>query len=160
MAWQNEIVRVVRFLIDDIDCSTYTDDRLEETVIVAAQLSQLEIDYDTTYSIDVDELTISPDPTSPRDDSFINLVSMKAACIILSAEAKAATGQAVKVTDGPSTIDMTLVYKAKQERAKDVCDAYKQAVLQYQAGTRSVGEAIIGPYTQDDLLTPLPWNFS
>ena len=40
MAWQNEIVRIVRHLISDIDTDdpTYDNSRLEETVLVAAQL--------------------------------------------------------------------------------------------------------------------------
>ena len=56
MSWQNEMVRIVRFLINDIDASSYTDERLEETILVAAQSVYASIDFPNTYTIDVDTL--------------------------------------------------------------------------------------------------------
>ena len=50
MAWQNEMTLIVRHLINDLDSSDYTfvDSRLEEAVLVSAQLSLLEIDFEKT----------------------------------------------------------------------------------------------------------------
>ena len=47
---------IVRHLVNDLDSTdyTFTDDRLEESVLVAAQLASLEIDFENTYTIDVD----------------------------------------------------------------------------------------------------------
>ena len=74
MPWQNEMTLIVRHLVNDLDSSnyTFTDDRLEESVLVSAQLASLEIDFESTYTIDVDSLTLSPDPTtsSDKDDSL------------------------------------------------------------------------------------------
>ena len=85
MTWQNEIVRMVRFLVNDIDASTYDDSRLEETILVAAQLLIGNIDFDRTYTVDVDTLVLSPDPTTltTKDNNFINLLAVQASCIIL-----------------------------------------------------------------------------
>ena len=84
MAWQNEMVRIVRHLINDLDSSnyTFTDDRLEESVLVAAQLLLKEVDFDNTYTIDTDALDMSPDPTTltTKDDAFINLASLRIKC--------------------------------------------------------------------------------
>ena len=38
MAWQDEIIEIVRVLIGDMsDCPTYSDERLERTILVCAQ---------------------------------------------------------------------------------------------------------------------------
>ena len=79
MVWQTEMVRIVRHLINDIDAASYADDRLEETILVSAQLVLHEIDFDNTYTVDVDGLSLSPDPTglANKDNAFINLICLK-----------------------------------------------------------------------------------
>ena len=55
MAWQNEMSIIVRHLINDLDSSSYTftDSRVEESILVAAQLVLIEIDFDkATIAID------------------------------------------------------------------------------------------------------------
>lgn len=155
------MVRIVRYLIDDYaEPYTYTDARLEELIIVSAQLIVYSIDFDKDYTIDVDSCTISPDPTdSVREDAFINLVSLKAACILFNAEAKAKAATAISVKDGLSTIDMSGAYKSLQERAKTACDNFSHARLEYVMGNSRAGEAIIGPYTIETNI-PYPGNFS
>lgn len=151
MVWQNEMVRVLRYLIDDINSSTYSDSRLEETIIVAAQLLIDDIDFDNTYTIDVDALTLSPDPTelSTKDNDFINLVSLKAACIVLGSEAKTLASQSYVIKDGPSSIDTTAAYKALRELHKQMCDDLASSIIQLKAGSSVGGQAIITPYTYE-----------
>jgi len=92
MAWQNEMTLIVRHLVNDLDSSEYTfiDSRLEEAVLVSAQLASVEIDFENTYTIDADSLTLSPDPTdsSNKDDSFINLVCLRTARMLIGSELK------------------------------------------------------------------------
>ena len=61
MPWQNEMKVIVRHLVNDLDTSdyTFTDSRLEEAILVSAQLASLEIDFDNTYAIDVDSVSLS-----------------------------------------------------------------------------------------------------
>ena len=61
MAWQTEMTRILRYMLNDLDSASYaySDDRLEETIIVAAQLVLHEIDFDKDYTVDVGALTLS-----------------------------------------------------------------------------------------------------
>ena len=109
MPWQNEMKVIVRHLVNDLDSSdyTFTDSRLEEAVLVSAQLASLEIDFDNTYAIDVDSVSLSPDPTSGnKDDSFINLVCLKTAQMLLGSELKTHSLNAISLKDGPSALDL------------------------------------------------------
>lgn len=155
---------IVRHLIEDIDAATYTDSRIEESILVGAQLVIFDVEFDQTYVIDVDSCSITPDPTTPtRDNAFINLVCLKTACNILSGEAKIAGNSAMKVKDGgrfgTSEIDTGQIYKALNEMASQACKDYQDARIQYQAGNGRAGEAIIGPYTTQ-FKQPYPGNFS
>lgn len=162
MSWQNEMTRILRYLIDDfVEPYTYTDDRLEEVLVIGAQLINYEVDWEKDYVTDVDAISITPDPTdATRDNAFINLASLKAACVLLSAEAKAQGACAVKVQDGPSTIDMSKSFDALQKRAQQACKDYQLAKVEYQAGNSRAGEAIIGPYTVDNRVDIYPGNFN
>jgi hypothetical protein len=163
MTWQNEMVRIVRFLVNDLDASSYPDSRLEETILVAAQLINPTIDFDNTYTIDVDTIVLTPDPTqlTTKDDWFINLVCLKTACIILGSETKTLSTQSYKIVDGPSTIDAKGVYDANKTLYDELCEQYDRLVLQYRAGNSVAGQAILTPYTQERVAGSNPIrNFS
>jgi hypothetical protein len=153
MSWQNEMVRILRFLINDIYSATYEDCRLEETLLVAAQLKNAEIDFDRTYSIDVDSLILSPDPTesTPKDDWFINIVCLAAASIILHSEAKTLAAQAYRIKDGPSSIEIGGAYEATKELADEMSAKVEISVMRYKAGDSVGAQAILTPYTQDSI---------
>jgi len=149
MAWQSEMVTLVRHLVDDVDASTYTDDRIEQAIVVSAQTASIEIDFEQTYTIELDCPTITPDPTDSanKDDPFINLVSLKTACLILSSEIKTEAGKSISVSDGPSTINMGQSnLKAAELRWKYLCGQYEDLKLQYKAGG-NLGIAILTPYS-------------
>lgn len=150
MAWQNEICLIVRHLISDLGSSDemYSDSRIEEVILVAAQLLLGEVDFDNTYVIDADSLVISPDPTTAgsKDDGFINLVSLKGATIILRGEMKASGAQSFVIKDGPSTIDVKGVYQAKKEILKDMEEVLGRAIVQFKIGDSRAGQAILTPF--------------
>jgi hypothetical protein len=151
MSWQREMVRILRHLINDLDDDnpTYTDDRLEEVILVSAQLFAEEIDWENTYTIEIDEHHLSPDPTntSNKDDGFINLVCLKAAVVILRGEAKTLARQSYRIVDGPSTIDVRGTYEATKALLKDYEDTLGQAINQFKMGNSVAGQAILTPYT-------------
>ena len=158
MTWQNEMARILRYIINDIDASTYSDDRLEETLLIAAQLLFHNVEFDNTYTIDVDTLVLSPDPTtlSTKDNAFINLVIMKAACIILGSETKTLAAQAYRIKDGPSSIDIGPAYEATKQLQSEICTKLEQMIFEYRAGNSIVGHAIMTPYTQNGINTGYP----
>jgi hypothetical protein len=75
MSWQGQMGTIVRYLIDDVDPDKYeySDHRIETTILVAGQLSQISIDYENDYDINVENCTLSPDPTKSgsEDEAFI-----------------------------------------------------------------------------------------
>ena len=150
MPWQNEMTLIVRHLVNDLDSTNYTfsDDRLEESILVSSQLSILEIDFEQTYTIDVDSSSLSPDPTtsSDKDDSFINLVSLKTAQMLLGSELKTHSLNAISLRDGPSSIDLRGIVSGLKILFDDINKRYEEAVTQYKLNG-VVGQAILGPYS-------------
>ena len=150
MPWQNEMTIIVRHLVNDLNSTNYTfsDDRLEESILVSSQLSILEIDFEQTYTIEVDTSSLSPDPTnsSNKDDSFINLVSLKTAQMLIGSELKTHSLQAVAMRDGPSSIDLRGIVAGLKILFDDINRRYEEAVTQYKLNG-VVGQAILGPYS-------------
>ena len=127
----------------------YSDDRLKELLLSSAQLMQGEITFSQVYTINILGGVLSPDPTlGIRDDAFINLVMLKAACIIDNCEARYASKRAVYMRDGSNYVDM----RGQSQSAlalwkKGWCQNYSDARFEFMAGnTASAGMGIIGPF--------------
>lgn len=151
MSWDSVIVEITRLLVDDIDIDNqrYTDERLERAIIVGAYQLLKECEFDVTYTVDILAASISPDPTESAnlDVSFVNLIALKASSLVYLSEMKTAALNAVKVTDGPSSIDYTQVatnMKALYEKANKTLE---DAIFAYNAGQSVVGKAILSPYS-------------
>jgi len=83
--WTGAMINMLRILIDDNPYQgtyVYSDPRLREILVTAAMYACQEVNFVTTYTIDVINSTISPDPYTLADKIFLNMVVMKAACII------------------------------------------------------------------------------
>tara|TARA_R100000005_G_C4983593_1_gene192560 strand:+ start:989 stop:1498 length:510 start_codon:yes stop_codon:yes gene_type:complete len=150
MAWQNEMALIVRHLVNDLNSSdyTFTDSRIEESVLVSAQLAALEVDFENTYAIEVDSLSLSPDPTdsSNKDDSFINIVCLKTAQMLLGSELKTHSLNAISLRDGPSALDLRGIVSGLKILFDDINKKYDEAKTQYKLNG-VVGQAILGPYS-------------
>ena len=151
MSWQGQMGTMVRYLIDDVDPEnyTYSDHRIETTILVAGQLSQFDITFDNNYDINVENCTLDPDPTrtNSEDQAFITLIVLKAACIIVGGAIRGESGNAISIKDGPSAIDLRGVTATLTTLYKDLCSKYEQAVMNYKAGNSIGGQAILGPYS-------------
>ena len=169
MAWQVEMVRLVRYMIGDLDPSnqTYPDTRLTELVLVAAQLVIAELDFTQRFVPDLTTLSLTPDPTDrvgppvTRDDSFINLACMKAACITDISETRTAANQAVQVRDGTSEVNLRWAAAARQALLADGgwCKKYDDSKLAYMMNRSHIaGAAIMGPF-RVWAYEGLPWQF-
>lgn len=150
MSWQGQISTMVRHIVNDVNSASYTYSvkRLETTILVAAQLVSLDLDFDNSYVINVEQCSLSPDPTDdPKDNSFINLTALKTACIIIGSEVRSEASNAISIKDGPSAIDLRGVATTLNVLYKDLCGKYDQLVYDYVAGGSLAGQAILGPYS-------------
>ena len=151
MSWQGQMGTIVRHLVNDVDASNYTFsvNRIETTILVAAQLSTLNVDFTNDYTINVEACTLSPDPTATatKDDAFITLICLRAACIIIGSEIRSESGNAIAIKDGPSSIDLRGVTGTLGTLYKDLCEKYESVLLEYRAGNGVAGHAILGPYS-------------
>jgi hypothetical protein len=159
MSWQGQMTTIVRHLINDTDSTNYsfTDHRLETTILVASQLVISQTDFINNYDVNVDGCKLSPDPTSSatKDNDFITLVCLKSACIIRGGDIRSESGNAISIKDGPSAIDLRGVTQTLAMLYKDMCEKYESALFSYESGESSInGQAILGPYSPgSDLIT-------
>ena len=143
MSWQTDVITTIRTLIGDLDGTKYADTRLLTVAIIASNYVNKEVSFENTYTISISDLEITPTPES----DFIILLSLKAASIILNAEAKVAGENSVKIVDGPSSIDLASSYNALKNSAKTAEDDYQSARLAHQYGNLKGGRVILTPYT-------------
>jgi hypothetical protein len=155
MAWQNELVIIIRHIVDDLDRGNYqfSDDRIEEAILVAAQLIRKEMDFSINYLIDVDNRVLSPDPTttpvdgSLKDDDFIALCCLRAGILFTGSQLKTYSLRAIALRDGPSSLDLRGVVAGLKALHDDLNEKYEQAKMEYETGKRGVGQAILSPYS-------------
>lgn len=157
MAWKSECVLIVRSMIDDLFTSPqkYADENLQQLILIAAQLANYEADgFNQVYTIDVDQVALSPDPTEgTKDDAFINLVCLKAACMLDMAEARKAGTQAFSFKEGTSAADLKGIADARIKFLKEGwCKAYAEALEDYMStGNGLVAAAICTPFRVNGL---------
>lgn len=151
MSWRSQIPLMVRHLINDLDQNKYkySDDRIETSILVSAQLMTIETDFINVYDIDIANGQLSPDPSDPsnKDNAFINLTAIRSACIIVGSELKTEASNAISIKDGPSAIDLRGVASTLSVLYRDLSDKYNKLLLDYRAGGSIVGHAILGPYS-------------
>ena len=151
MSWQGSMTTIVRHLINDIDSTSYTfsTDRVETTILVAAQLLIMNVDFNNDYDINVEAVTLSPDPTDTdtKDDPFIALACLRAACIVIGSEIRKEAGNAISIKDGPSAIDLRGVTSTLTVLYQDLCKKYDESLIDYRAGNSVSGQSILGPYS-------------
>lgn len=148
------MVPLLRTYINDLDETSprYSDERLEGALVAAARLVVQELTFDNDYAMSVPNVTIAPDPTdaATRDEAFIDLVTVKAACVLDRGAAGLAAGQAIMVQDGSSRVDLRDAFKANLSLLeKGWCAVYAEMAETYANGTYgSYGIAIMTPFRQ------------
>ena len=150
MSWQIEIPIIVRTLINDwADQPVYSDDRITQVITVAAQYVQFDVVLDNKYSVDVSQLTISPDPTiNSRDEIFISLLALKSACIIdqSTLRTKAAI-EGVRASLGPASLSVGGSLEGlKLIIDKGPCAVYEELTSHWNVQDASAVAAILGPF--------------
>jgi uncharacterized protein (UPF0210 family) len=148
MPWQDEMIPTLRVMLNDLSetAPTYSDDRLEQVLVVAAKMVSAELGLTDTYRISVANVTMSPDPTAAatKNDSFVNLVTLKAACVVDRGVALVGANRAIYVKDGASAIDLRGVSEAKLKLLeKGWCAVYEDAKFEHQNGLAGAAGAMV-----------------
>jgi hypothetical protein len=151
MAWQNEMVIILRHIVDDLDSLNYmfSDSRLEESILVASQLIHNELEFNIEYTIEVDNGFLSPDPTltSPKDDDFIALCCMRAAVMLMTSMIKTYSLKSISIRDGASALDTRGIVQGLTQVYKDITTKYADMKFAYETGKLGFGKSILGPYS-------------
>lgn len=149
MAWTTQMVTLVRYLINDITAPyTFSDSRLQTAIAVSTQLVLHELTFKQTYTVDITIPSITPDPTQMPDNAFINLISLKTACLMDTSLFRTKAAQAgVSVRTGSHSIDSKGQLEGYNRLLQiGPCKAYEEAKLEYIAGNAVPGRAILGPF--------------
>lgn len=152
MSWQTEMVTILRSIIGDLTTpQEFTDASLQQLVVSSGQLMLFEVDFPKTYTFDHSTPDITPDPTDPaRDDAFINLTVLKAACLLGLGQWRLKARQGLVVKDDVSAFDGRGASTDTKEWAKGLCEAYEHAKIEYRLGNAKPGRAIVGPHMADE----------
>ena len=147
MARTTDLGLYVRTLIGDLDSSKYADSRLQQIIAVAAYKVNDQADFSYTYTVDIGDNTISPDPVTSSDTDFTVLTAYQAACIIVGSEVKTESANSLMLKDGPSAIDLRNVSGSLNIVYKDLCSKFEDLMNTYKATNSLHGQAVLGPYS-------------
>lgn len=150
MPWQTELVEIVRVMADDMDEVKYTDQTLTRVIIVAAFQVLQEVSFTQEFSVDIGTSEIDPDPTesASADDSFSNLICLKAMCILDRGAAGKAAGQAIIAKENSSYFDLRdIALHRIKLLEKGWCKEYSDQKIAYEIGQSSIaGAAVMTPF--------------
>lgn len=150
MAWQNELTTMVRVLINDmLEPYQFTDERIVDTILVAGKYLQFDINLEHSYSIDVVNKTITPDPTIDDDEIFIMLAALKAACLVDQGTLRTkAAMEGVRAALGPASLSVggaAAGWALLMEHGP--CKLYSDLVEHWDVANASAVAAVLGPFS-------------
>lgn len=134
-SWDEELPLVVRDMVGDTSASPkFTDEDLQGLIVSAARAVSAVAPFLNQYTTNRDDLTIVPDPTVAltRDDWFSLLICEKAACVLTRGQLIKTAGQAIRVVDAGSEIDLRDAFRARQASEKTWCAQFDKDLLDYR----------------------------
>jgi hypothetical protein len=138
----NILTRV--YISDDVVPYKYSDERLNKIALVAAFQVLRDSTFLSQYVLNINTSGIVPDPVELEDNTFINLTSMKTACLLLRAETKIAANNSIRIQDALSEVDTGNRYNNIKDMANNICEDYDRNKIRGQMGDS--GTAILTPY--------------
>jgi hypothetical protein len=149
MSWNTEIPIIIRTLINDLeDPPMYSDERLLQSITVAAKYVQFDVVLQHQYDVNISAGTISPDPTEDKDEIFIALLSLKAACIVDQStfRTKAAT-EGVRAALGPAQLSVAGSLNGwKTILDKGPCALYEELTSHWDVKDAAAVAVILSPF--------------
>jgi hypothetical protein len=157
MAWDTEMVTILRVMINDLDSPyKFTDTRLKQLILSSCQIVNSDAAgyFNFEYIPDIDGLDITPDPTDrdagTRDDNYVTLSLLRAACFVDNCNAReAARKGGVSIREYNTSLDTTGLFRAALsllESDKSYCAQYQESVFLHMAGESSFGKGVFGPF--------------
>jgi hypothetical protein len=151
MSWRLEIPIIIRSIINDLDETnpTYSDERLQQLTVVAAQHVKKEINLNIEYNINISCPEIVPDPTlsDSRDEDFIVFVTLKAVCLLdQSALRTRAASEGVRANLGPASLSVTNSSSYQFLLLHGPCKTYNDSRIEYELGNTSLLRGILSPF--------------
>ncbi len=149
MSWNVELPLIVRTLINDLsDTPTYSDERILQTIVVAAKYVQFDVVLDHSYTLDIVNPNITPDPTTDDDSIFISLTCLKAACIIdqSTVRTKAAL-EGIRAALGPAQLSVGgSLAGLKMILEIGPCAAYDELTSHWDVKEATAVRAVLSPF--------------
>jgi len=149
MSWKVEMPIIIRTLINDIGAiPTYSDERLQQVIVVAAKYVQFDVVLDNVYTLNIADPAISPDPTDYNDDIFISLTCLKAACIIdqSSLRTKAAL-EGIRAALGPASLSVGgSLAGLKMILEMGPCASYEELTSHWDVKEATAVRAVLSPF--------------
>jgi hypothetical protein len=150
MNWKEILLMSLRILIGDVNKEKYSDESLENNLLVGSQFVCMDI-QNKDYSISI-PFNITPSPEENKD--LLLLIALKTACLISGSEYKtllnSGGGKRITMKDGVSeiTVDNTGQLSASKIVSDSICLKYQDALFQIKTiESGNLGSAILGPYT-------------
>jgi hypothetical protein len=153
MFWNIEIPIIVRNLINDIEEPfMYSDDRLNQLIVVAAQYVVSDLNLPKKYIVNIIDKSITPDPSDPdsRDTDLVGLIGLKSACLLDQSTFRTkAIMEGIKTVLGPAnlTINGNLDgYKTILSHSQSPCTLYENLAMEFNVGNANIVRAVLSPF--------------
>lgn len=156
MSWATDSLTMLRVMLNDAGVTqTYTDERLTDLLITAAYIIRIDVNFNTSYSVNINSKTVTPEPSEQSDgDEFTSFSVLKAACLMdESAFRTAALLQGVSARCGPASIT-TSNYGAllKELLSSGPCLMYDTLTNSYNFSYegKKIIKAVMSPFAAND----------
>jgi len=145
-------------MLNDAGCdgtNAYSTQRLEDLLITSAYFLPIDINFKSSYVIDVSAYSITPNPDSQNDGKeFVSFMVLKAACLAdEGAFRNAALLQGVTARLGPASLQ-TASYGAQLAILlnEGPCRAFEELKKAYNFGYKGAQtiQAVMSPFASND----------
>jgi len=149
---------MLRTMLNDAGCdgnNTYSTQRLEDLLITSAYFLPIDINFKSSYVVDVSAYSITPNPDSQDDGKeFVSFMVLKAACLAdEGAFRNAALLQGVTARLGPASLQ-TASYGAQLAILlnEGPCRAFEELKKTYNFGYKGaqIIQAVMSPFASND----------
>ena len=154
MSWQISSTLMVRAIIGDMDETNqkYSDSRIQQAVVISGLIASQEYPFATTYTFNIVEPSISPDPSS--DSLAMALFTLRAACMLDTNSYSDTVSNSVNVEDGDTVVKTTDSFGGWRDIIKiGACGSYQKLLQRsLEQASMAAGRAITSPMTHEDFL--------